>query len=69
MVFIPFILRFLNMESTLLEWVALLLGSEDERKATQAGTVRAESTLPNLETIGNSLKLNCHKQPWTKYDA
>ena len=69
MVFIPFILRFLNRESTLLEWVALLLGSEDERKATQAGTVRAESTLPNLETIGNSLKLNCHKQPWTKCDA
>ena len=47
--FIPFILRLLNMESTLLEWVALL-GSEDERKATQAGTVRAESTLPNPET-------------------
>ena len=37
MVFIPFILRFLNLESTLSEWVALLLGSEDERKATQAG--------------------------------
>ena len=70
MVFIPFILRFLNMESTLLEWVALLLGSEDERKATQAGTVRAESTLPNPETRWNWIAINNHElnvMPWKRW--
>ena len=47
---------------SLLEWVALLLGSEDERKATQAGTGRAESTLPNPETRWNWIAINSHEQ-------
>ena len=57
MVFIPFILRLLNMESTLSEWVALL-GSGDERKATQAGNGESGK---HASKSGNSLKLNCHK--------